>query len=129
MCAMKHFRLTSGTVFLCSLLAVTAGSVNGQCLIASANTAGTNGNSTGVGTLAWTNTGATTAADANYATAAALVSTGLLPVTTTTNYLALRNFGFNIPAGYTICGVGVSITRGYAALLQLNGGVVDNVVQ
>ncbi len=101
-----------------------------QCNAVGTNTAASNGISAAPGgTINWTGTGNTTAADNSFATASSLISTGLVPIATTTNYLALRNFGFTIPGTYTICGVGISIVKEYGALLALNGTVVDNVVQ
>jgi Secretion system C-terminal sorting domain len=100
-----------------------------QCNAIGTNTAGANGNSTAIGSINWINTGNTAAADGAYTTAASLISTGLIPISTTTNYLSLSNFGFAVPGTYTICGVGISIVRGYISLLSLNGSVVDNTVQ
>ncbi len=112
---------------LCTLLSI--GTAHSQCTAVSTNTAGTNGNSTGIGTVGWANTGATSAIDGSYASATSLISLGLLPITVTSNYLTLNNFGFSIPTTYTVCGVGVAINRGYGALLALNGNVADHTVQ
>jgi hypothetical protein len=117
----------SNLILIFALLAMKT--AHAQCNAIGTNTASANGNNTGVGTIAWVNTGNTTAADGAYTTATSLLSTGLLPITTTTNYLSLSNFGFSIPSTYTICGVGISIVKGYTSLLSLNGSVVDNVVQ
>ena len=103
--------------------------VRAQCNAIGTNTAAANGNSALIGSIGWVNTGNTTAADNAYTTATSLITTGLLPVSTTTNYLSLSNFGFSIPGTYTICGVGISLVKGYTSLLSINGSVVDNVVQ
>lgn len=100
-----------------------------QCNAIGTNTAAANGNNAGIGTIGWSNTGNTQAADGVYTTATSLLSTGLLPISTTTNYLSLSNFGFSIPSTYTICGIGVSVVKGYTSLLSLNGSVADNIVQ
>ena len=124
---MKQNVLTSCTLILCTLLSNQT--IQAQCTLAGTNPAGTNGNNTSTGSVAWVNTGNTTTLDGNYASAPVLVSSIIFPVTTTTQYLTLNNFGFNIPNTYTICGVGLSIARDYAALASLNGSTVDNVVQ
>jgi hypothetical protein len=123
---MKQIALSIVTLIFTLLSLQTA---RAQCNAIGTNTAASNGNSTATGTVAWFNTGNTTAADGAYATAFSLVSTGFVPISTTTNYLSLNNFGFSIPGTYTICGVGVSIVKGYTSLLSLNSSVVDNVVQ
>jgi Secretion system C-terminal sorting domain len=112
---------------LCALLSTPT--AQAQCGLSATGTASTSGNNTGIGSLAWQNTGATTALDGSYADAPSLVSIGLFPVTTVTNYLTLNGFGFNIPNTYTICGIGLSISKGYEALATLNGNVTDRVVQ
>jgi hypothetical protein len=97
-----------------------------QCGLAAFASAGTAGNNTTIGTLAWSGTGNTVSQDGSYASAAPF-----LPVlgTRTTNYLTLSNFGFNIPTGYTICGIGLSISRDYSTTLSLEGYATDNIVQ
>jgi len=112
---------------LCTLLSHQT--AQAQCTFAGTLTAAANGNNSTIGSVAWTNTGNTTALDGSYTSAPVLVSSIIFPVTTTTQYLTLNNFGFNIPNTYTICGVGLSIDRDYSALASLNGYAVDNVVQ
>ena len=116
---------------ICTLIfaLLSTRTLRAQCSIFGTNTAGTNGNSTAMGTVGWNNTGNTQAADGAYTTASSLVTTGILSNTTTTNYLSLNNFGFSIPAANTICGVGISIVRGYTSLLPLSSSVADNTVQ
>ena len=114
-------------ILIFALLSMRTGQA--QCNAIGTNTAATNGNNGTIGSISWLNTGNTTAADNVYTTATSLISTGLLPISTTTNYLSLSNFGFSIPGTYTVCGVGVSVVKGYTSLLSINGSVVDNVVQ
>ena len=116
---------------ICTLIfaLLSTRTLRAQCSATGTSTAGTNGNSTAIGTLGWNNTGNTQAADGAYTTASSFVTTGILSNTTTTNYLSLNNFGFSIPAANTICGVGISIVRGYTSLLSLSSSVVDNTVQ
>jgi hypothetical protein len=59
---------------------------------------------TGIGTVAWTNPGNAVSTDGNYATAK--VNNGIV-----TNYLLCVGYGFTIPAGATINGITVSVTR------------------
>ena len=127
MCAMKQLYLPLYAIVLCTLLSVRT--ARAQCGLSATGNAGSNANNTAAGNLAWANTGATTALDGNYANASSLVSTGILPITTVTNYLTLNNFGFNIPTSYTLCGIGLSISKGYSTLLSLDGSVTDNTVQ
>jgi hypothetical protein len=125
MCAMKQMYLPLHVVILCTLLSIQT--AQAQCGLAGSATAGANGdNNTIGGSLSWSGTGNTTSLDGSYANATPLaVLLGTVP----TNYLTLNQFGFNIPNGYTICGVGLSISRGTNVLLSLNGSVTDNVVQ
>ena len=70
------------------------------------NNAGTGGQNTSVGNGSWgTTTGnITNTADINYATQ-------ILASNTTSNYLTGTNYGFSIPTGATITGIGVSISH------------------
>jgi len=60
-------------------------------------------NTTGVGTVAWSNAGQASAADTTYAT----VSVD----GTTSNYIKCINYGFTIPSGATIDGMVVTLAR------------------
>jgi hypothetical protein len=123
MCAMKQ-QYVLPFLTLCALLTVR--SAPAQCGFDTApGTAATGADNGAIGTLQWSNTGATTMADGNSATAGAVL--GALS-TATSHYLTLDGFGFNVPGTYTICGVGVNITRYTGTLLSL-GYIADNVVQ
>lgn len=63
--------------------------------------AGTGGNVTGIGTLAWFNASNITANDASYA------FQGAFDAAATTNWLKATNFGFSIPSGATVDGITV----------------------
>ncbi len=123
---MKQIVLSTVILFFALLSLQTT---QAQCNAIGTNTAAANGNDASIGSVSWANTGNTQAADGAYTTATSLLSTGVLPISTTTNYLSLSNFGFSIPATYTICGIGISVVKGYNSLLSINGSVVDNVVQ
>ena len=99
---------------------------NAQCALSGTATAGTNANNNSVGTVAWSGTNNTATLDGAYASAGPVIA---LVGTTVTNYLTLDNFGFNVPAGYTICGVGLSISKASTNVVSLVGNVTDNVVQ
>lgn len=125
---MKQMYSPLCVVILCSLLSIRT--AQAQCGLSATGTAGTNGNNTSIGSSAWSNTGATTALDGSYASASALVSIGIIfPITTVTNYLTLNNFGFNIPPSNTVCGIGLSISKDYSAVLSVDGSATDHVVQ
>lgn len=114
LCVVTVYALLSGRI------------VEAQCGLSATAAAGANGNNNTIGTIAWSGTGNTTAQDGSYASAAPML--GNLG-TLTTNYLTLNNFGFNIPAANTICGVGLSISRDYSTILSLEGYATDNIVQ
>src|ERR1700674_1385656 len=59
---------------------------------------------TGIGTVAWTNPGNAVSTDGNYATAK--LNNGIV-----SNYLLCVGYGFTIPAGATINGITVKVTR------------------
>lgn len=123
MCAMKQLYVLP-FLTLCAWL--TVGSAQAQCGFATApGTAGTAADNGAIGTLQWSNTGATTATDGNSATAGAPLGAF---ATATSHYLTLSGFGFYVPNTYTICGVGVNITRYTGTALSL-GYISDNVVQ
>jgi hypothetical protein len=118
---MKHFlRIPAGLVLPVLLSANMAGA---QCTGASASGA-TGIDNPAIGTLTWANPGNTTALDGSYAIAAPLLA---VLATIPTHYLQITNFGFSIPASYTVCGVTATIARGQTSLLTI-GTVVDNSV-
>ena len=80
--------------------------------------AGAGANQTGVGTVAWTNTGNITALDGVLSTTNSISWGG------TSNYLRASNFGFSIPAGADIDGIVVSIHRTSSGF-----AIRDNVLQ
>src|SRR5580692_2602179 len=122
---MKHFLLAAaGHVLLYSLLLVTH--ADAQCTASGPLGATTGANKAIVGTLAWTGTGNTATLNGSYATAQQLVST---LGTVTTEYLAVSNFGFSIPATNTICGISATIYRANTSLISLGGSVSDNSVR
>ncbi len=121
---MKKICIPLCVATLCALL--SSRTSEAQCALSATATAGANGDNNTIGTIGWTGTGNTTAQDGSYASAApTLGNFGTL----TTNYLTLNNFGFNIPATNTICGVGLSISRDYNTTLSLEGYATDNIVQ
>jgi hypothetical protein len=122
---MKHFLLAAaGHVLLYSLLLVTH--ADAQCTASGPLGATTGANKATVGTLAWTGTGNTATLNGSYATAEQLVST---LGTVTTEYLAVSNLGFSIPATNTICGISATIYRANTSLISLGGSVSDNSVR
>ena len=121
---MKHLLLAAaGHVLLYSLLIVT--NANAQCTASGPFGTTTGANKATVGTLAWTGTGNTATLNGSYATAQQLVST---LGTVTTEYLAVSNFGFSIPATNTICGISATIYRANTSLISLGGSIADNSV-
>ena len=121
---MKHLLLAAaGHALLYSLLIVTH--ANAQCTASGPLGTTTGANKATVGTLAWTGTGNTATLNGSYATAQQLVST---LGTVTTEYLAVSNFGFSIPATNTICGISATIYRANTSLISLGGSIADNSV-
>jgi hypothetical protein len=84
--------------------------------------AGTGADNSGVGTVTWLNPGNITTAGSPYATTSIP-----LPIGTQTHYLYGTNYGFSIPAGATIDGISVTISR-TGQLVAGTAGVNDNVV-
>ncbi len=70
-----------------------------------------------VGTLGWSNTAAISTVGANWANAS--------PGPATTDYLEATDFGFAVPAGATITGISVQISRAQGN----TGNVTDNIVR
>ena len=121
---MKKPYLSIYAVIFCTLL--TTQTARSQCGLSGTATAAAGADNSTLGTLSWSNPGNTAATDGSYATASAAL--GIFS-NISSHYLTLSNFGFNIPAGYTICGVGVSITRNTGTGVSPNAYVTDNVVQ
>jgi hypothetical protein len=108
------------------------GSSSGNATNASAY-AGTGANDAAVGTAAWVNP---TNAEGNQTTSYASVNLSASSNTSeATEYLKLTNFGFAIPAGATINGIGVSIYKwgatysGYHLGSYWSTSVLDNSVK
>jgi hypothetical protein len=80
-------------------------------------TTGTGANDASTGSQAWSNAGNITAEDATYATAT-------LSASTDTQYLKATNFGFSIPSGATINGIGVRVKK-----RSTNGEIIDLAVR
>jgi len=87
-------------------LSTTTVCPGGSVITLGPNSGGTGANATGIGTVAWNNPGNARTNNNSYATAA-LTASGV----TTSNYLRVSNFGFNIPASATISGIEVIIGR------------------
>lgn len=117
---MKTYRVLSLIVgvMLCHNLAhaqCTSGSQTGGTIFF---------NNTSVGTFLWTQPQNAQTLDGVYSTISQTV--GVL-ATVRSNYLVAQGFGFNIPAGATICGVTVQVHR--IRLDLLLGDITDNSVK
>ena len=75
--------------------------------------------SSGSGHATWTNPSNAKVTDAQYAVSGSIASKS----TTVTDYLEATNFGFSIPAGSTINGIGLSVVRHASG-----GNIIDDVV-
>ena len=75
--------------------------------------------SSGSGNATWTNPGNAKITDGQYAVSGSISSKG----TAVTDYLEATNFGFNIPSGSTINGIGLSIVRHASG-----GNLIDDVL-
>jgi hypothetical protein len=80
--------------------------VSGVIAVSVTKNAGTGSSVTGVGTIAWSNSGYITTVGSPYATAVDVPSQGGI-----TRYLQGTNYSFSIPSGSTINGIMVTINK------------------
>lgn len=78
---------------------------------------GTTTDASGVGSVAWTNTGNVTVSDNVYTQA------GLSFASNTSHWLRLTNFNFSIPSGSNILGVEVNVERKRLSLVVLDNSI------
>jgi hypothetical protein len=91
-----------------------------QCLSFETRNAASISNENSVGIRPWSNPGNAATSNNQVASSAALI------LGQKTNYLWLDQWGFNIPATATICGIEAGIQKNYSGLL---GNVTDNIVK
>lgn len=108
-----------------SLFLLGSASIWAQCgstvqLSASAGT-----NNTSLGSIGWSGFANIIASDNTYCSAGSLL--GVL-ATANTQYLFVSGFGFNLPAGATVCGIEASVERNASGLL-IGSSVRDNSVK
>jgi hypothetical protein len=101
-----------------------------QCTTVGPNGASSFGNDATLGSLAWNNPANAETSNNQYATAGVLLSA---MSSINSEYLSAEGFGFNIPAGATICGIQVDV-QGFAsgitgALGITLGTITDNSVK
>ncbi len=92
--------------FVILLGGLVLGPVSAQALSMGPNNAGTGASVTGIGTIAWSNTGNITSAGSPYSVSGSVPANG-----GSTNYLRGTNYSLGLPAGSTIDGIVVKINR------------------